>query len=263
MVMRRLLRTALVAGWLSSTAAWAAAPLMIWPVDPVIVGEQRAVALWVENRGTEPLSLQARVFAWSQSNGQDQFAAQKAVVASPPISLIPPGERQMIRLIATEPVPPQTELAYRVLIDELPPPPPPASDAPMAQPRLGVQLQVRYAIPLFVYAPGTMGQRMAPQQEREMPWRAEQLLPELSWKVDEDDDGYSLLIRNTGRSHARITQVSWAGGLGSSDVPVNAGLLGYVLPNSERRWDLKDRPPAGRTLKASVNGRAAPLRRAP
>ncbi len=69
--------------------AHAAAPLMIWPVDPVIAGEQRAVALWVENRGTEPVAMQARVFAWRQEEGDDRFTPQQAVVASPPISQIP------------------------------------------------------------------------------------------------------------------------------------------------------------------------------
>lgn len=225
--------------------AQAAAPLMIWPVDPVIAGEQRAVALWVENRGTEPVAMQARVFAWRQEEGDDRFTPQQAVVASPPISQIPPGARQMVRLIATQPVPPGQEQAFRVLLDELPAPP--AAPGSMqgasraASPaQFGVRLQIRYAIPLFVYAPGTLGPRMP---------------------ATHADGRQHLVVRNTGAGHARLTAVRWQAP-GRDGPVVTPGLLGYVLPHSQRRWVLDQPPPAKPELLATINGREAPLPRA-
>lgn len=248
-------------------AAHAAAPLMIWPVDPVIAGEQRAVAVWVENRGTTPVALQARVYAWRQENGDDQFTPQQAVVASPPISQIPPGARQMVRLIATQPVPAGQEQAFRVLLDELPGPTPAmeaTADAPQAAPsapQLGVKLQIRYAIPLFVYGPGTLGPRM-PATHADLLERLAgngTLEPALHWAVESGPQGsQALVVHNTGPGHARLTAVRWRAANGA-DAVVTPGLLGYVLPHSERRWTLDQPPPPQPALQATVNGREAPM----
>ncbi|RYF56573.1 MAG: molecular chaperone, partial [Comamonadaceae bacterium] len=91
---------------IAAAPARAAAPLMIWPVDPVIAGSQRAVALWIENRGLQPVTVQVRVMGWTQDQGDDQFASQKDVIASPPITDIAPGARQMVRLMAMGPAAP-------------------------------------------------------------------------------------------------------------------------------------------------------------
>jgi len=238
-------------------SAHAASPLMIWPLDPVIEGQQRAAALWIENRGPRPLSLQARVMQWTQVDGKDALTAQKDVVASPPISVIPPGARQMIRLMATHAVQPGTEHAYRVLVDELPPPLPEGVTTP---PQMGVQIQLRYSVPLFVYAPGTVGQRMTPDLEKDRPLGASPLQPDLTWHTERDSDGTSLVVHNHGKGFARLTQVHWTVER-ASDVPIDAGLFGYVLPGSTRRWELDAPPPPGGALEASVNGRPASLRR--
>ncbi|SFD89386.1 fimbrial biogenesis chaperone [Paracidovorax konjaci] len=263
----------LLLAWLllaAAGAARAATPLMIWPVDPVIAGDQRAVALWVENRGTEPVALQARVLGWQQENGDDRFVAQQAVVASPPISQIPPGARQMVRLIATLPVPPGQEHAYRVLLDELPAPTA-AMEAPPGAPRpaapttqLGVRLQIRYAIPLFVYAPGTLGPRMPATHASLLAnlGVGDVLEPVLRWEVERDPAGtHHLVVRNAGPGHARLTAVRWQSA-GGTDTVVTPGLLGYVLPHSHRRWELERAPPPSHELQATVNGREAPLPRA-
>lgn len=269
----RRLRTGLLAALLpfAPTVLHAAAPLMIWPVDPVIAGDQRAVALWVENRGSEPVAMQARVFAWRQEGGEDRFAPQQAVVASPPISQIPAGARQMVRLIATQPVPPGQEQAFRVLLDELPPPTAAmaqadGASAPSQPPaQFGVRLQIRYAIPLFIYAPGTLGPRM-PATHADLLSRlsaGSALEPSLRWTVERSPDGTrQLAVQNAGPGHARLTAVRWQGPDGREGPVVSPGLLGYVLPNSERRWTLDQPPPPQAVLQATVNGREAPLPRA-
>lgn len=230
----------------------AAVPLMIWPVDPVITAEQQAVAIWVENRGLQTASLQARVMEWTQVDGEEQFTPQKEVVVSPPISTIPVGKRQMIRLIATQPAPPDKEKAYRLVMDELPAPADQASPQATGQASMGIQLQVRYAIPLFVYGSGAQPYRPA-KPLGNLSFSAKSLPPALSWRIAKEDKRHRLVVHNRGMGHARITAVQWGTGHEGS-VPINEGLMGYVLPNSYMRWELEKAPPADPVLKATING---------
>ncbi|GKS89270.1 fimbria/pilus periplasmic chaperone [Acidovorax sp. SUPP2539] len=258
-----------------SAPAHAATPIMIWPVDPVITGPQRAVALWLENRGAEPVSMQVRVFQWRQTDGQDRFEAQREVVASPPISQIPPGQRQMVRLLSTQPVPARTEQAYRVLVDELPaatPPPPPdppapappsagASRTPQALPSdaaVAVRLQIRYAIPLFVYGPDTLPQRLS--DARSLVDGTAVVTPELSWALTGAGRASQVVVHNHGASHARITSVAWA--RGGSPVAPPKDVLNYVLPHGQMPLDLAPPPSPDHDLMVTVNGREAQLPRA-
>lgn len=237
----------------------AASPLMIWPVDPVIAGPQRAVALWLENRGENTVSMQVRVFRWSQVEGEDRFEPQGQVVASPPISQIPPGQRQMVRLIATTPTPPQQEHAYRVLVDELPAPAP-SAEAGSAEPVAAVQLQIRYAIPLFVYGPLTLPARLA--DARSLVDGTTVVQPELWWTVQRDQGKERVRLINRGAAHARLTSAGWTGAAGAAEA-ARQDTLSYVLPYSEKWLDIAPRPGAGTaTLNATVNGRDARLPRA-
>lgn len=232
------LAAALCVGWYAlALPAHAASPLMIWPLDPVISGTQRAAALWVENRGSEVLALQARVLQWSQTEGEDQLSAQKEVVVSPPISQIPPGQKQLIRLLAQPGSASTEEQAYRILLDELPSPPTATS-----QPQIGVQIQLRYSIPLFVYAPTADAADTAVKAS-----------PALTWTMEQQEERHVLMVRNTGSGFARLTQVAWSDPDGRNDT-LAAGLFGYVLAGSERRWTLDKPPSPGSVLHATVNG---------
>lgn len=237
----------------------AATPLMIWPVDPIIVSPQRAVALWLENRGERAVSMQVRVFAWTQTGGEEAFSTQKAIAVSPPISHIPPGQRQMVRLISMPPPSSERqEQAFRVLIDELPPSASMEPPSPQEAPQVTVRLQIRYALPLFVYG----ADAVPPRQADERGIQASALLqPALSWQLVHQGATPKLLIRNDGTAHARITSASWSDDA-RSEIAIGRGLLGYVLPRSHMLWPLEQLPPAGHVLKATVNGREAPLPRA-
>ena len=79
--------------------------ILIWPINPVIEGDDRAAALWLENPGKAPVTLQVRVYAWAQLDGRDAYAPQDEVLGTPPIVSIQPGERQLIRLTRTTPPP--------------------------------------------------------------------------------------------------------------------------------------------------------------
>ncbi len=228
--------------------AHAANSVMIWPVDPAIEDDQRATALWLENRGTDNVALQVRVFAWSQSGTAENYENQERIIASPPVVQVPPGQRQLVRLMHTARAQDGREEAYRVLIDELPDSDAAANAAKDASNSIGVKLQIRYSIPLFVYGKGIWAKPRL-DKARDPATAAK---PELRWHTVNEGGTHYLVLRNNGTAHARLTSVRWVG-QGEPKV-INQGLLGYVLANSEMRWPLEAPPPPGQAPEARING---------
>lgn len=226
--------------WLAVAAPLhAAGSLLIWPVDPVMEAEARAVALWLENRGDQPLLLQLRVFAWTQQQGENRQDRQNEVVGTPPMIEIAPGGRQLVRLTRLAAVPAGQERAYRVIVDEIP------RAAPGSTPAgAGVQFQMRYSIPLFVY-----GEGLRPLRAQDKPDAPP--LP-LVWRTVEQDGVRYLEVQNQGSLHARLTAAELR--RGNVRVGMAEGLLGYVLAGATMRWRLPDGVPLQATFLASVNG---------
>lgn len=211
--------------------------LLIWPVNPVIEGDARAAALWLENAGKAPITLQVRIYAWAQQDGDNAYAPQGEVVGTPPIVSIAPGERQLVRLTRTTPPPAVAEKPYRIVVDEVPTGE--ASPAPGAS----VSFRMRYSLPLFSYAKHGNGKAKSPPPA-----------PQISWRTSATSEGNFLEIHNAGAGHARLTDVNFSTATKRS--PVAPGLLGYVLPGSSMRWPLpRDVDPTG-DLVATVNGKA-------
>ncbi|WP_371328506.1 molecular chaperone [Pantoea sp. 1.19] len=229
-----LLATLLLCGSLFFSAlATAANALLIWPVDPTLNEGQRATELWLENRGAETTLMQVRIFGWQQRDGREQFSTQQNVVASPPQVRIEPGKRQLVRLIAQQPAPAGQEAAFRVVLDEIPTPPAPGSSPG------GLNLQMRYSLPLFQYGSG-LDKASA--------------TPVLQWRVIQQAGKPQLHIVNRGRGHARLSRVSLAGR------PINDGLLGYVLAASTQRFPLPFAAGNSGELRAELGGQRTPWR---
>ncbi|SEH12318.1 fimbrial chaperone protein [Sphingopyxis sp. YR583] len=223
--------------------------ILIWPVNPVIQGDDRAAALWLENPGKTPVTLQVRVYAWAQPDGRDAYAQQDEVLGTPPIVTIQPGERQLVRLTRTTPPPAVAEKPYRVIVDEIP-----TSDAPTS-PGAAVSFRMRYSLPLFSYA-------QSAAREGKAKAKAALPAPALHWRSSSDADGTFLEIRNTGAGHARLTDVAFV--TGSRRNTVAEGLLGYVLPGATMRWPLPRGTAASGDLSAAINGhKAARIERVP
>ncbi len=237
---------------LTARGAWAAASLMIWPIDPVLESDQRAAALWIENRDDRPVTLQVRVLGWRQADGADVYDETQARVAgSPPMATVAPGARQLVRLTRIAPVAPGGEDAYRVLIDEIPQPDDDAR-ASAGHASLGVKFQMHYSVPLFVYGDGQWT-RDDPHRRRD---RATAGRPALRWSLARDGGRRWLEVSNQGPVHARITHAVLESN--GARVDLARGLLGYVLPGARMRWPVpgtfvSDARPA---LVATVNGAA-------
>ncbi|KOC90136.1 fimbrial biogenesis chaperone [Winslowiella iniecta] len=200
--------------------------VMIWPIDPKITSDQKAAELWLENRGTSTTLMQVRVFGWNQVNGKEQYQTQQQLLASPPLVRIEPGKKQLVRLIKQVPPAAGKEIAYRVLLDEIPTPKEEGKD------QVGLNFQMRYSVPLFVYGQGL---------------DASKTNPELSWRVVSEQGKSFLEVTNRSARHARLSKVS-VGGRRMSE-----GLLGYVLGNTTMRWPLSFPASSGSQLVAEVN----------
>ncbi|MGF6096520.1 fimbrial biogenesis chaperone [Pseudomonas sp. 18175] len=225
----------------------AASSVLIWPIDPVLEADQQASALWLENRGTETANLQVRVFAWSQSGFDEQYQAQRDVIGSPPVAKIAPGQKQLIRLTRTKDVPPGQELAYRIIIDEIPSAEPVATAAD-GKTAAAVRFQMRYSVPLFAYGPG-LWNKVDGTRDRD-PKTAGQ--PNLSWKKVTVGGRNYVEMRNQGAVHARLTDASFK--QGSQSLPLVDGLMGYVLPGATMRWPVPAGVAADQALQVRVNG---------
>lgn len=228
----RLLAAAMPALALLVAVPAIAAAVMIWPVDPILKPGERSTAIWLENKGTAPVTLQVRTFAWSQDADGDRLTPQDAIVASPPIVTVGAGKRQLVRVVRRDPATSGApETAYRLLIDELPGAAPGVT-VRGAVARLAVQM--RYSIPLFVYG-------AAPAS----------LAPVLTATIRTDAGGKTIEIRNTGSLHARLNDLRIVSN-GQTQI-VNPGLAGYVLAGAVMRFPL----PAGAdgAVRAGVNGK--------
>ena len=91
---RRLL---LAAATLSSTPA-VAGSLRVDPVQVVINDDRRTAAVTVTNEDNHASTLKISALAWSQADGADDYQSTDALIASPPIATLGPGESQVIRI---------------------------------------------------------------------------------------------------------------------------------------------------------------------
>lgn len=209
--------------------ARAAMPILIWPIDPVIEADRGAAALWLENRGNKPTVMQIRAFRWSQVDGEDNYDEQSEVEASPPIARIQPGARQLIRLTSPLAGRQPGESAYRIIVDELPAKPTDqdasVSGGDETSTSVGIQFQMRYSIPLFVYAPLADGTKLDPKSSSIL--RCNLL----------SQQGQTLIqIVNTGKTHVRLVDVSFQGK--GEPIFLGKGLMGYFLPGTVKTWPL-------------------------
>lgn len=234
---------------LASLPIRAATSVLIWPIDPVLEADQKAGALWLENRGSAPASLQVRVFAWRQGEYQDQYQAQREIIGSPPVATIAPGQKQLIRLTRTGTSPVGQEQSYRIIIDEIPTPLP--ADTTGQGTTAAIRLQMRYSVPLFVYGEGLWG-KADPDGKRNADGVGK---PQLSWRPVTVQGKPYVELRNTGPVHARLTDVVLQ--QGGQAQPIAEGLLGYVLPGASMRWPAPFAATPGGAIKGRVNGQAA------
>jgi|SRR5882672_9518508 len=208
-----------------------AAALHVAPISIQMAPGQSAATLTLKNEGDKPMHAQVRVFDWSQAQGKDNLGDTQTLIASPPAIDVAPQGSQTIRLVRTAKSTVTREESYRVLIDEI--------IDPATAPLNGVNVQLRYSVPVFMSPDGMKPPRMT---------------------VTASIEGQTLTLKaqNNGGQHANVSAVTLENAGGES-VTVDAGLLGYVLVGQIMEWKLK-LPPEGTakgqfvTLRCRFNG---------
>lgn len=223
-----LLRLATAAAALIAPTAWASG-LQVSPIGLRLAATTQADALWLTNTGSGTIHAQVRVFRWTQANGKDVLEPSRDLVVSPPMVVIAPGDRQLVRVIrqvaaASDGV----ETAYRVLVDELP---------VDSEDTSGLKFVLRYSIPVFLAPAGDP---------------ATQATLRASW--DESSAGATLHIHNDGNGHAQIADLVWRGS-NNQRATLLSGLVGYALPGATMSWKLPgDAPHGAGAVRARING---------
>lgn len=189
------------------------------PVTLEIQPGAKAGTLKISNEDIAEVSVQIRVFRWHQETGSDELVPTESVIASPPVTYLPPGGEQLIRVVNTDKSSPSTEQTFRLLIDELPVQ---KGARPDAQGEINVLL--RYSVPVF-FLPN------------EKVIRAEPV-----WTASLKDNELQLTVENRGNRRLRIANMRFAGRQGSPMAPFGTGLVGYVLPGSVRTWSAEIDP---------------------
>jgi fimbrial chaperone protein len=194
------------------------------------------------NTGDEPVAAQVRVYAWVQNNGDEQLVPTSAMVLSPPIVEIPAGGEQIVRFVRQGPPPHGTDLVYRVVVDELP--------GKELNKKAAIGILVRYVLPLFVRdatasAP-SLTCRVNDVVGSSKPLTGKPLTGKpltgkpLTGKTDSENSAAFLQCSNSGGQPAQLGASRLLGPSHThvSSYELTAGLLGYVLPGSTRRWPL-------------------------
>jgi fimbrial chaperone protein len=180
----------------------------VQPVNLVLHAGQKITTLTLNNPSTEPITLQARAFTWGQDGNNDPLNPSEAVLISPPMATIGPGETQIIRVAVRQPAV-SHEATYRLLIDQLP---------QAAHPK-AIAILLRLSIPLFVEA--------SPNETAK-----------LEFRVTRNPDGKpSLVVTNGGLCHDSIREIHLKASDGTT-WKVNVPGLPYVLAGAQRSWPI-------------------------
>jgi len=193
-----------------------AAQLRVEPVLLEMNAPAAAGTLKLRNEEDVEVSVQTRVYRWSQSAGQESLDPTADVVASPPIVKLAPHTDYVVRVVRTSKQPVRGEESYRVLVDQLP-------DA-RRQAQNSVAIVVRQSIPIFFRA-------------------AQVSKANVSWSLSYEHDNIVITASNAGAERLRIAALRLRDASGAV-VGFGDGLVGYVLGQTSMKFTVK-RPPAG------------------
>lgn len=184
------------------------AELRVDPTSLALTAKNPLTALRLSNTSDVPMTVQIRALRWTQHDATEQLTPSDDVIVSPPFVTIAPRTRQVVRVLARDALPANSQRHYRIVVDELP--------APDATVTGDLKLLLRYVLPLSV----TNGEPEPAALEFELHRR----------------DGLIWLdANNLGERRARITELQL---YSSNDDALGgkAGLVGYVHGSAMQSW---------------------------
>jgi len=193
-----------------------AASFDISPINIVFDAHKATEKMTVKNTGEGELSLQLRLYRWTQDGeGKDVYEETKDLVAFPKIMTIKKGEDRLIR-IGTQVKPAAAEKTYRIYLEELP-------TAAPSQGAATVRFLSRVGVPVFLQPD---------------PVRPRARLASLSMR----EGRLSIGVRNEGNYHIVIRTISVRGVDAAGKALVEQELKGWYLLNGAERTYTADVP---------------------
>lgn len=189
----------------ADTSVPSPAILSIAPLRIEIEGGEAGATVRLTNSGSRPLPVQARLFAWTQDQGEDVYAPSSELTVSPSITSIPSGQTQVVRILRKGAATPG-EKRFRLAVDQLP-------DPALARPGQALT-RIRFTLPVFV------------DREKAAP-------AAFTWRIAKD----RLELVNSGGATARVLDLTVKTGDGRV-IEVERNALRYVLGNSTIAWPL-------------------------
>jgi fimbrial chaperone protein len=189
-----------------------ASSFTISPTRIPLSEKQRAITVRLLNTGDDPVTVQAHVVAWSLSANKDTYQDSDDVLLNPPIFNLTPGKPQLMRLGLRHVSAGESEIAYRLIVEEVPP-----------APRHGeiiLRTVLRISVPIFVEPRG-------------------EAKKQVDWKAEAFPGGIKLTATNNGKSHVQVKRLDLLPD-GSSKPPSSKKVLDYLLPGQTREWTFED-----------------------
>jgi fimbrial chaperone protein len=189
----------------------AAATLDVRPTLLQLLPGQKVGVLYLVNQDDAPHTYQIKAFRWVSAGTEQREEPSDDVIANPAIVVLAPKQTQIVRYGLRAAPPGTPELAYRVIIDEVP--------QEAAPPGSGLNVLLRVSLPLFVR---NVVQPPAPQ---------------LAAVWTEAEHSLHVRITNQGPYTTRVVQAKVAG----EGAPAGLELtqLHYVLPGGSTDFAFK------------------------
>lgn len=204
-------------------AAAMAGGLTIFPLRADLSTQTRIAAFNVISGESTPTLMQVHLFAWTQANGVELLAPSDDLLVGPPIFTLAPGKTQLIRVgLRSDPMS-NREIAYRVVIGEVP-----------TSKLAGLSFAFRLSMPIFVSPTMPSG-------------------PHAQWSVEHIDTRHlRLTLDNSGDEHIHVASLSVA--TEPADTLIfSGGPSAYVLSGQRRSWTIPvDKASDVRSLRVTV-----------
>jgi len=200
---------------LGASLACAAGSIEVSPVRIKLSTRAKVAVLTVHNTGTEDSVMQVTINRWTFGGETDVYEPTQELIVTPATFKLAPGAQQIVRLGLRQNTPPQRELAYRMLVEEVPP--------PNTSNLTGTLLVVRHDVPVFVEP-------------------AAAAKPSLDIEMDCATDSARLRITNIGNVHAQLFGIVLHGA-NSDDVLGHWDAFEYLLPEARRSWRVAEVAP--------------------
>ncbi|SRR5581483_684537 len=186
-------------------------------VNPVRIdfSPQRPTAIvQVANLTNEPATVQVHVVRWTFDHDHEVYLPTDEVLLNPPIFTLRPNQKQVMRLGLRQPNSSSTEVAYRLILEEVPKRPAPGF--------VGLQTVLRISIPVFAQPAGRVA-------------------PSVVWLAERTTSGaLKITASNRGNAHIRIRELQVAT-KGTDHPTVSKMAPEYLLPGQSQTWTIEDK----------------------